>query len=122
MSGGVEGCHLEALHLRGFEITVSVRTYRAFCAFLLAHLLVEVSASNADLVLRQPPGSRPPSLHTLPAHPVLASGHARKFLAAEVYPAKFERSLDVFLHSVSQLPPWALHSTNPTQSQLSKGA
>lgn len=83
---GVEGCHLKALHLRGFEITVSVRTYRAFCAFLVAQLLVEVSASNADLVLRQPPGPATKPSHGA-GYPVLASGHARKFLAAEDYPA-----------------------------------
>lgn len=99
---------LEALDLRGFQLTCSISTYRGFCAFLLAHLLIEVSASTEHSTVGSAPGAGPLAPDTratrlVPARPMLAS--RLQLATAEDVRAEFERSLDTFLRSVRQSRP-----------------
>lgn len=88
---------LEALDHRGFDMAASATTYRAFSAFLLAHLLIEASAPD-DLVLCRPGRRGPPGPERLTDYPVMAS-HL-ELLAIENHRAEFEWALHGFLRSV----------------------
>lgn len=111
---------LQALHHRGFDSTSSVRIYRGFCAFLLAHLLIEVSAPTAEPPPRRQPGRGPPSSDPVSRYPLLAS----QLLAVEDHPAEFERALHLFVHSVGQVcaedATYPRPAPHPTRSRSSK--
>lgn len=85
---------LDALGRHGFDLPSSVRTYRAFCALLLEHLLVDVAASVADGP-SLPPGRAPPS--TNPLVPRSRRTSRAELLASRGTLAEFDRSLHLFL-------------------------
>lgn len=90
---------LQTLTSRGYEVAASVRTYRAFCAFLLGHLLMEIPLPSEDPNRPAASGRATPTLLAL--HPQLVDQVG--LLTSTDHPAEFERSLSAFLRSVGRL-------------------
>lgn len=92
---------LEGLHRRGFDTTSSVRLYRAFCAFLLAQLLIEVPAPTAEPRPRLSTGRGPPPQDRRIPHPLLIN-HLQ-LLTIQDQRAEFEAGLSLLVDSAAQL-------------------
>ncbi len=92
---------LKALADEGFHDNAAVAAYRAFCSFLLGHLLLEVAARGADLGpldVLDDGGQEPLSLAEYPhvdrMHGALAEDHSA---------AEFEESLENLLDRITLL-------------------
>lgn len=86
---------LASLAHHGFDLAASLRTYRAFCAFLLGHLLLEVRTPVRGPVRRRLFDRGPPGSLTRYPQLVEAAG-----LTGVNYPAEFERCLSHFLSNL----------------------
>lgn len=98
---------LQALNLRGYGPTSTVTTYRAFCAFLLGHLLIEVSSLTSNPGRTEPTtypesGDWPAARGPVPPHRLALPPRQSRFVTDEDLPAEFERSLDAFVNTVRQ--------------------
>lgn len=115
---------LESLTSSGFSPEAAVAAYRAFCSFLLGHLLLEVSARGAQIGPlpnplesdRHPPKGRPAADFSAPAA-VAQSGEGepgdlaqyplvralQEELAADHAAAEFEESLENLLNRLELL-------------------
>ena len=86
---------LDTLHRCRFSDRAAVAAYRAFTSFLLGHLLLEVSALGADIVLVAQPASRPPRPGDLADYPRLAG--MQKELVTNDARDEFEEALEALL-------------------------
>ena len=86
---------LQTLHECGFSDQAAVAAYRAFSSFLLGHLLLEVSATGADIAPVDNPDPGPARPDKLDDYPVLQ--RLAPVLAEDHMAAEFEESLEELL-------------------------
>lgn len=96
----IEGFLVTMRHY-GFTDEAAVAAYRAFCSFLLGHLLLEVAVQGADVGPIQQPDAGAQSPPDLTGHPVLA--HLQPELARDRADADFEETLETVLDRLELL-------------------